>query len=43
MTTTSAVSGSGRPDRTGSAAIVALQSERRSKSVFMSVVATGEG
>ena len=34
MTTTSAVSGSGRPDRSGSAGIVALHSERRSKSSF---------
>ena len=34
MTTTSAVSGNGRPDRSGSAGIVALHSERRSKSVL---------
>jgi len=37
------VSGSGRPDRMGSGAIVALHSERRSKSEFISVVAIGEG
>jgi hypothetical protein len=35
MTTTSAVSGSARPDRSGKGGIVALHNERRSKSAFM--------
>jgi hypothetical protein len=43
MTTTSATSGSGRPDRSGSAGIVACQNERRSKSALRVVTAIVEG